>query len=95
MDIDSNSDSNYSKSAYGATTDSESTKEKQSRLHTKSKSKSKQGGCDKEKDAKRDMEKKHTCSHRKKVHCINIHCLPLEKCMVEQELQRILLHIHL
>ncbi len=81
MNIDSESD--YTKSAYGASSDSGSSEEhckSRERKNMKAK-KSKSRGKKKKEKAKDDEPKKNTCPHCKKYHRKKSHCVEPDKCM--------------
>ncbi len=78
-----NSKSDYTESAYGASSDSGSSEERyKSREHENMKAKkSKSHGKKKKEKAKDDKPKKDTCPHCKKYHRKKFHCIKPDKCM--------------
>ena len=81
MNIDSESD--YTESAYGASSDSGSSEERRKSRESKNKKAKKSKSCRKKKKekAKDDKPKKNTCPHCKKYHRRKSHCFELDKCM--------------
>ncbi len=80
--MDANTDTNYSKSAYAATSDSESYKEmRKPRGRKQHKSKSHHGGCKKDKKGAKKQQEKNTCPHCIKFHHIKPHHVSEDKCM--------------
>ncbi len=81
MNIDS--ESNYTKSAYGACSDSGSSEEQRKSRKRKNKKakKSKSRGKKKKEKAKDDKPKKNTCPHCKKYHRKKSHRFKPDKCM--------------
>jgi hypothetical protein len=80
MDADTNTD--YSESAYAATSDSQSYKEtRKPRGREQHKSKSRHGGREKNKKGAKKQQEKNTCSHCKKFHRIKPHHVSEDKCM--------------
>ncbi len=81
MNIDSESD--YTESAYGASSDSGSSEERRKpRKHENKKAKkSKCCGKKKKEKVKDDEPKKNTCPHCKKYHRKKSHCIKPDKCM--------------
>jgi hypothetical protein len=81
MNIDSESD--YTESAYGASSDSGSSEERRKlrKRENKNAKKSKSCGKKKKEKAKDDKPKKNTCPHCKKYHCKKSHCVEPDKCM--------------
>jgi hypothetical protein len=79
--IDSKSD--YTESAYAASSDSGSSEEwrKSRERENKKAKKSKSCGKKKKEKAKDDKPKKNTCPHCKKYHRKKSHCVELDKCM--------------
>jgi hypothetical protein len=78
-----NSKSDYTKSAYGASSDSGSSEEQRKshkRKNKKAKKSNSRGKKKKEKD-KDDEPKKNTCPHCKKYHRKKSHCVKPDKCM--------------
>jgi hypothetical protein len=88
MNIDSESD--YSESAYGASSDSGSSEERRkSHEHENMKTKkSKSCGKKKKEKAKDDKPKKNTCPHCKKYHHKKSHCVEPDKCMWNKKYKR-------
>ncbi len=81
MNIDSKSD--YTESAYGASSDSGSSEErrKSRKCENKKTKKSKSRGKKKKEKAKDDEPKKNTCPHCKKYHHKKSHPVEPDKCM--------------
>ncbi len=80
--MDANTDTNYSKSAYAATSDSESYKEaRKPRGRERHKSKSRHSGHEKDKKGAKKQQEKNTCPHCIKFHHIKPHCVSKDKCM--------------
>ncbi len=80
--MDANTDTNYSESAYAATTDSKSYKEtRKPRGCERHKSKSRQSRCKKDKKGAKKQQKKNTCPHCIKFNRIKPHCVSKDKCM--------------
>ncbi len=75
-------DTDYSESAYGATSDSDSSKEtRKPRGRKRHKSKSCHGGCEKDKKGAKKQQEKNTCPHCKKFHRTKPHWVSEDKCM--------------
>jgi hypothetical protein len=80
MNIDIDSD--YTESAYGASSDSGSSEERHNSRKCKNKKAKKSKSCRKKKKDKDDKPKKNTCPHCKKYHCKKPHhCVEPDKCM--------------
>jgi hypothetical protein len=81
MNIDNKSD--YTESAYGASSDSGSSEErhKSRKRENKKAKKSKSRGKKKKEKDKDDKPKKNTCPHCKKYHRKKSHCIKPDKCM--------------
>ena len=81
MNGDSKSD--YTESAYSASSDSGSSEERRKSREHKHKKAKKSKSCKKKKKEKdKDNEpKKNTCPHCKKYHCRKSHCVEPDKCM--------------
>jgi hypothetical protein len=81
MDAD-NTDTDYSESAYGATSDSNSSKEtRKPQGCERHKSKSRHGRCEKDKKGAKKQQEKNTCPHCKKFHRTKPHRVSEDKCM--------------
>ncbi len=78
-----NSKSDYTKSAYGACSDSDSSEERCKSPERKNMTakKLKSRGKKKKEKAKDDEPKKNTCPHCKKYHHKKSHCVEPDKCM--------------
>ena len=78
-----NSESDYTKSAYGASSDSSSSEERHKSRECKNKKAKKSKSCGKKKKekAKDDKPKKNTCPHCKKHHHKKSHRVEPNKCM--------------
>jgi hypothetical protein len=80
--MDADTDTDYSESAYAATSDSESFKEtRKPRGWERHKSKSRHSRRKKDKKGAKKQQEKNTCSHCKKFHCIKPHRVSKDKCM--------------
>ncbi len=80
--MDADTDTDYSESAYAATSDSDLSKEmRKPRGREWHKSKSRHGGCKKDKKGAKKQQEKNTCPHCKKFHRIKPHCVSKDKCM--------------
>ncbi len=83
MMMNGNTNSDYTKSAYGASSNSGSSEKRRKscdRKHMKTK-KSKSCGNKKKKKDKDNKPKKNTCPHCKKYHRKKSHCIEPDKCM--------------
>jgi hypothetical protein len=83
MMMNGNTNSEYTESAYGASSDSGSSEERRKscdREHKKAKKSKSRGHKKKEKD-KEDEPKKNTCRYCKKYHRKKSHCVEPDKCM--------------
>jgi hypothetical protein len=79
---DADMDTNYSESAYAATSDSKTFKETCKPCGCKQhKSKSHHGRCQKDKKGAKKQQERNTCPHCKKFHRIKPHCVSEDKCM--------------
>ena len=75
-------DTDYSESAYGATSDSDSSKEtRKPQGHERHKSKPHRGGREKDKKGTKKQQEKNICPHCKKFHRIKPHRVAKDKCM--------------
>jgi hypothetical protein len=85
MMLNSNTDTEYTKSAYGASSDSGSSEEQRKprkREHKKPKKAKARENKKKEKDKDdKPKKKKNTCPHCKKYHRKKPHCVEPDKCM--------------
>jgi len=83
MMLNSDTDSDYTESTYGASSDSSSSEEqRKSRQHQHKKPKKAKARKKKKKEKDKDDEpKKNTCPHCKKYHRKKPHCVELDKCM--------------
>jgi hypothetical protein len=83
MMLNSDTDSKYTKSAYGDSSNSGSSEERHKSRERKNKKAKKAKSCRKQKKAKDkdDRPKKNTCPHCKKYHRNKSHCVEPEKCM--------------
>ncbi len=80
--MDANTDTDYSESAYAATSDSESYKEmRKPRGRERHKPKSHHGRCKKDKKGAKKQQEKNTYPHCKKFHRIKPHRVSKDKCM--------------
>ncbi len=79
--MDADTDTDYSESAYAATSNSNLSKEMRKPRGHECKSKSHHGGCKKDKKGARKQHEKKTCPHCKKFHCIKPHCISKDECM--------------
>jgi hypothetical protein len=80
--MDADTDTDYSKSAYAATSESKSYKETHKPRGCEwHKSKSRHGGREKDKKGAMKQQEKNTCPHCKKFHRIKPHCVAEDKCM--------------
>ncbi len=80
--MDADTDTDYSESAYAATSNSKSYKEtRKPRGCERHKSKSHHGGCKKDKKGAKIQQEKNTCPHCKKFHRIKPHHVSEDKCM--------------
>ncbi len=80
--MDADTDTDYSESAYAATSNSKSYKEMRKPRGCKwQQSKSRHGGCEKDKKGAKKQQEKNTCPHCKKFHCIEPHRISKDKCM--------------
>jgi hypothetical protein len=81
--MDEDTDSAYTKLAYGVSSDSNSSKEEHKPCACECKKSQRfklQGGHGKQKKDKDDKPKKNTCPHCKKFHCKKPHQVELDKC---------------
>jgi hypothetical protein len=80
--MDADTDTDYSESAYAATSDSELYKEtRKPRGCERHKSKSRHSGCKKDKKGATKQQEKNTCPHCKKFHRIKPHRVAEDICM--------------
>jgi hypothetical protein len=80
--MDADTDTDYSESAYAASSDSKPYKEtRKPRGCEQHKSKSHHGGCKKDKKSAKKQQEKNTCPHCKKFHRIKPHRVFEDKCM--------------
>jgi hypothetical protein len=80
--MDADTYTNYSESAYAATSDRKSFKEmRKPRGRERHKSKSRHGRCEKDKKGAKKQREKNTCPHYIKFHCIKPHRVSKDKCM--------------
>ena len=80
--MDTDTDTDYSESAYAATFNSDSYKETHKpRGRERHKSKSRHGGSEKDKKGAKKQQEKNTCPHCKKFHRIKPHRVSENKCM--------------
>ncbi len=80
--MDADTDTDYSESAYAATSDSKFYKETHKpRGRERHKSKSRHGGRKKDKKGSKKQQEKNTCPHCKKCHRIKPHRVSEDKCM--------------
>ncbi len=79
--MDADTDTDYSESAYAATSDSDLFKETPKPHGRICKSKSHHGGCKKDKKGAKKQHEKNTCPHCKKFHRTKPHCVSEDKCM--------------
>jgi hypothetical protein len=81
--MNGNTDSEYTESAYGASSNSGSSEERHKYREREHKKIKKPKSCKKKKKAKDkdDKPKKNTCPHCKKYHCRKSHCIEPDKCM--------------
>ncbi len=80
--MDANTDTDYSESAYAATSVSKSYKEmRKPRRCERHISKSHHGGRKKDKKGAKKQQEKNTCPHCKKFHRIKPHCVSKDRCM--------------
>jgi hypothetical protein len=80
--MDADTDTDYSESAYAATSDSKSYKEtRKPRECERHKSKSRHSGREKDKKGATKQQEKNTCPHCKKFHRIKPHHVAEDKCM--------------
>ncbi len=79
--MDADTDTDYSESAYAATSDRDSSKEMHKPRGRDRKSKPCHGGCEKDKKGAKKQHEKNTCPHCKKFHCTKPHCVFEDKCM--------------
>jgi hypothetical protein len=80
--MDADTDTDYSESAYAATSDSKSYKEmRKPRGRKQHKSKSRHGGREKDKKGAKKQQEKNTCPHCKKFHRIKPHHVSKDKSM--------------
>jgi hypothetical protein len=80
--MDADTDTDYSESAYAATSDSKSYKEtRKPHGRERHKSKSHHGGRKKDKKGATKQQEKNTCPHCKKFHRIKPHRVAEDKCM--------------
>jgi hypothetical protein len=83
MMLNSNTDLEYTKSAYSASSDSGSSEEQRKSCKREHKKPKKAKACEKKKKEKDkdDKPKKNTCPHCKKYHHKKPHCIKPDKCM--------------
>jgi hypothetical protein len=79
--MDADMDTDYSESAYAATSNSNLSKETLKPRGRNCKSKSRHGGCKKDKKSAKKQHEKNTCPHCKKFHRTKPHCISEDKCM--------------
>ena len=80
--MDADTDTNYSKSAYAAMSNSKLYKEMHKpREHERHKFKSRHSGCEKDKKSAKKEQEKNTCPHCIKFHHIKPHHVSEDKCM--------------
>jgi hypothetical protein len=80
--MDADTDTDYSESAYAATSNSKSYKEtRKPRGHERHKSKSSHGGREKDKKEAKKQQEKNTCPHCKKFHRIKPHRVSEDKIL--------------
>jgi hypothetical protein len=80
--MDADTDTDYSKSAYAATSDSKWFKEtRKPRGCERHKSRSHHGRCEKDKKGAKKQQEKNPCPHCKKFYQIKPHCVSKDKCM--------------
>jgi hypothetical protein len=83
MMLNSDTNSEYTKSAYGASSDSGSSEE-QRKSHEHEHKKPKKAKACKKREKKKNKDnkpKKNMCPHCKKYHCKKAHCIEPDKCM--------------
>ncbi len=78
--MDADMDTDYSESAYAATSDSNSSKERRKPCGRDRKSKSRHGRHEKDKKGAKKQHEKNTCPHCKKFHSTKPHCVSEDKC---------------
>jgi hypothetical protein len=79
--MDADMDTDYSKSAYAATSDSDLSKETCKPHGHDRKSKPRHGGREKDKKGAKKQHEKNTCPHCKKFYRTKPHCVSKDKCM--------------
>ncbi len=79
--MDAYMDTDYSESAYAATSNSNLSKETRKPRGHNCKSKSCHGGREKEKKGAKKQHEKNTCPHCKKFHRTKPHCVSKDTCM--------------
>jgi hypothetical protein len=79
--MDADMDTDYSESAYAATSDSDLSKETRKPRGRNRKSKSCHGRHEKDKTGAKKQHEKYTCPHCKKFHCTKPHRVSKDKCM--------------
>ncbi len=79
--MDADMDTDYSESAYAATSDNNSSKEMRKPHGHNCRSKPRHGGCKKDKKGAKKQHEKNTCPHCKKFYRTKPHCISKDKCM--------------